>query len=119
MSSEQNPEECDARDDDSSNAVGYPSLSLVDIGLFITLIGLVNGGFIIRNDVTIIDHAPLTNCKTAHLCNGNIANCHFAPKKNKRRYSYRDQCNNTSFGRHWPKGEGQAAWLSGKLLIFF
>ena len=30
------------------------------IGLFITLIGLVNGGFVIKNDATIISHAPLT-----------------------------------------------------------
>jgi adenine/guanine/hypoxanthine permease len=29
------------------------------IGLFITLIGLVNGGFIIKNDATLIGHAPL------------------------------------------------------------
>ncbi|HKO80423.1 MAG TPA: NCS2 family permease [Chitinophagaceae bacterium] len=29
------------------------------IGLFITLIGLVNGGFIIKNDATIVGHAPL------------------------------------------------------------
>ncbi|HZI53617.1 MAG TPA: NCS2 family permease, partial [Chitinophagaceae bacterium] len=29
------------------------------IGLFITLIGLVNGGFIVKNDATIISHAPL------------------------------------------------------------
>jgi AGZA family xanthine/uracil permease-like MFS transporter len=28
------------------------------IGLFITLIGLVNGGFVIKNDSTIISHAP-------------------------------------------------------------
>jgi len=28
------------------------------IGLFITLIGLVNGGFVIKNDSTIIGHAP-------------------------------------------------------------
>ncbi len=30
------------------------------IGLFITLIGLVNGGFIIKNDATIVSHAPLS-----------------------------------------------------------
>ncbi len=30
------------------------------IGLFITLIGLVNGGFIVKNDATIISHAPLS-----------------------------------------------------------
>ena len=30
------------------------------IGLFITLIGLVNGGFIIKNDATMISHAPLS-----------------------------------------------------------
>jgi AGZA family xanthine/uracil permease-like MFS transporter len=30
------------------------------IGLFITLIGLVNGGFVIKNDATIISYAPLS-----------------------------------------------------------
>jgi AGZA family xanthine/uracil permease-like MFS transporter len=30
------------------------------IGLFITLIGLVNGGFIVKNDATLIAHAPLS-----------------------------------------------------------
>lgn len=30
------------------------------IGLFITLIGLVNGGFIIKNDATLVGHAPLS-----------------------------------------------------------
>lgn len=30
------------------------------IGLFISLIGLVNGGFVIRNQATIVSHAPLT-----------------------------------------------------------
>lgn len=29
------------------------------IGLFITLIGLVNGGFIIHNDATLVGHAPM------------------------------------------------------------
>jgi len=29
------------------------------IGLFITLIGMVNGGFIAKNDATIISHAPM------------------------------------------------------------
>jgi len=29
------------------------------IGLFITLIGLVNGGFIVKNSATIVGHAPL------------------------------------------------------------
>ena len=40
--------------------LGTLRFSLVDIGLFITLSGLVNGGFIIRNDTTIIANAPLT-----------------------------------------------------------
>jgi len=31
------------------------------IGLFITLIGLVNGGFVIKNDATIISYAPLSS----------------------------------------------------------
>lgn len=30
------------------------------IGLFITLIGLANGGFIIKNDATLISHAPMS-----------------------------------------------------------
>src|SRR5687768_1552045 len=30
------------------------------IGLFITLIGLVNGGFIIRSDATLVGHAPIS-----------------------------------------------------------
>jgi len=30
------------------------------IGLFITLIGLVNGGFIIKNDATLVGHAPIS-----------------------------------------------------------
>lgn len=30
------------------------------IGLFITLIGLVNGGFIIKNDATLVGHAPMS-----------------------------------------------------------
>lgn len=29
------------------------------IGLFITLIGLVNGGFIVKNEATLVGHAPL------------------------------------------------------------
>src|SRR6185436_14787840 len=31
------------------------------IGLFITLIGLVNGGFVVKNDATIISYAPLSS----------------------------------------------------------
>jgi len=31
------------------------------IGLFITLVGLVNGGFVVKNDATIISYAPLSS----------------------------------------------------------
>ena len=70
------------------------------IGLFITLIGLVNGGFIIKNDATISKSCPI-ECNIDHFCIWRIAYRDIAGEKNKRCYCYRDHYYYTSCSRHW------------------
>jgi xanthine/uracil/vitamin C permease (AzgA family) len=70
------------------------------IGLFITLIGLVNGGFIIRNDATLVGHAPIS-ANAAHLCRRSIAYRYIAGAQNKRRHPDRHHCYNAACCWYW------------------